>query len=110
MKQLFLAIFGIASVTWAQAPSSQPSAPSQNKISATPEATPAAPITDARQNFEAVAYEGVAIDNFAAQESNTLIYSGSAAGAKLLLSPRRRGVTEKVLNWPKTIENLDGLW
>ena len=49
---------------------------------APPAPTPAAPVPDERGNVEAAAYIAVAIDNFGAQESNALIYPGSAAGAK----------------------------
>ena len=43
---------------------------------------PAVAVSDERGNFEASAYAGLAIDNFAAQESNELLYPAAAAGAK----------------------------
>ena len=68
MKELFLAI------SLAAAPACSAQTP--------PAPTPAAPVPDERGNVEAAAYIAVAIDNFGAQESNALIYPGSAAGAK----------------------------
>jgi hypothetical protein len=38
--------------------------------------------SDGRDNFEANAYTGVVIDNFAAQESNALVYPGNSQGVK----------------------------
>jgi hypothetical protein len=38
--------------------------------------------SDDRGNFEATAYTGLVIDNFAAQESNFLVYPGNSQGVK----------------------------
>ena len=67
MKSLFLAIFLAATGACS----------AQTQASNT-----AAPVPDERGNFEAAAYTGVVIDNFAAQESNALIYPGSGVGVK----------------------------
>ncbi len=90
MKKSFLALYHLAVVLdsslylSATLPCSAQTPAPGNAAQTTPLA--GAPVqaasADQRANFEAAAYMGVVIDSFAAQESNALIYPGSAAGPK----------------------------
>ena len=82
MKKLFLASVGFALTCFAQASPAQAEPPAQVQAQTQTSAVPTADVPDERGNFEAAAYTGVVIDNFAAQESNALIYPGGAAGIK----------------------------
>lgn len=81
MKKLFLAICGgFAVLLFAVCCDAQTSAASP-ETGQTPAVLAPKAVPDQRENFEATAFVGVVIDNFAAQESNALIYP-SAAGSK----------------------------